>query len=239
MGRYGALAGGRLRLPLVLVAVLAMAWPGGPAIASVSHLMSRHPTRAGVHANPPGVGAAWSRSLAGHNQVIVANGTNNWTNGRVRMTMWTWSSTGWHKGGSYWAWGGGKGWGKTRQGDVRSPTGVYSLTDAGGYYRNPGTSLRYTHSARGYSRVIQGHRVFSYVISIGYNHVAGTSPLSTRTVSGRSMGDQVWIHEGHNGYSLGCLGTSRAGVLAMLRWVNPASRPVILMGPGTQISRRR
>lgn len=239
MGRYGALAGGRLRLPVVLVVVLATAWQASAAVASVPRVASAQLSRTGVNANPPGVGAAWTKSLAGHNQVIVANGTNNRTNGRVLMTMWTWNSRGWHKGGSYWAWGGSRGWGKTRQGDRRSPTGVYSLTDSGGYYRNPGTRLRYNHSRSGYRRIIAGHRVFSYVMSIGYNHVVGTSPLSRQTVSGRSKGDQIWIHEGHNGYSQGCLGTSRAGVVAMLRWVNPASRPVILMGPRSQIIRRR
>jgi len=199
----------------------------------------RPKTRKGVNANPPGVGAAWTKKLARHNQVIVANGTNNGTNGKIRMTMWTWKSTGWQKRASYWAWGGHNGWGKTRQGDRRTPIGVYSLTDAGGYYRNPGTKLRYQYSPSGYRLLIDGHRVFSYVMAIGYNRVVGTPPLSERTVRGYSKGHQIWIHQGHGVKTRGCLGTSRAGVAAMLRWVRPTSRPVILMGPKSQIVRTR
>lgn len=199
---------------------------------------SVHPARWGVNATPPGVGAAWARSLTGHNQVIVAEGTNNWTNGSILMSLWTWNSTGWHKAASYWAWGGSRGWAKTKQGDRRSPTGLYSLTDAGGYFRNPGTRLSYDYSPSAYRKIVNGHHVFSHVIAIGYNRYAGSTPRSNRTVSGRAKGDKIWIHEGHGGYSLGCLGTSRAGVVAMLRWVNPVSKPVILMGPRSQIRKR-
>lgn len=240
MGRYRALTGVRLRLPLVVFAVLTLALGSVSSAQAAFGSVSRTvPARTAVSVRPPGVGAAWSRSLAGHNQVIVANGTNNRTNGRILMTMWTRSAKGWHKGAAFWAWGGFNGWGKTRQGDRRSPTGVYSLTDAGGYYANPGTRLPYDHSAYRYRLVSNGHRVFSYVLAIGYNHVAGTPPLSNRTPGARSKGNQVWIHEGHNGYSLGCLGTSRAGVVAMLRWASPAAKPVILMGPNSQIIRSR
>jgi hypothetical protein len=70
-------------------------------------------TRTGVNVNPPGVGAYWTSSLRGHNQVIVADGTNNSTNGRILMTTWTWTSAGWIKGGGWWAWDGANGWDKT------------------------------------------------------------------------------------------------------------------------------
>jgi L,D-peptidoglycan transpeptidase YkuD (ErfK/YbiS/YcfS/YnhG family) len=197
-------------------------------------------TRTGVNTNPPGVGAHWSSSLRGHNQVIVADGTNNGTNGRIRMTTWTWTTAGWVRGGGWWAWGGGNVWGKTTQGDRRSPTGVFSLTDAGGYYRNPGTRMPYYYNPSGFSLISSnGHRSFSYVMAIGYNHVAGTSPLSNATVGPRSKGGQIWIHEGSGKYSLGCLGTSRPAVVAMLKWANPAAHPVILMGPHSQIVRAR
>jgi L,D-peptidoglycan transpeptidase YkuD (ErfK/YbiS/YcfS/YnhG family) len=194
-------------------------------------------TRTGVNINPPGVGAHWTNSLRGHDQVIVADGTNNRTNGRILMTTWTWTSAGWIKGGSWWAWGGSRGWAKASQGDRKSPTGVFSLMDAGGYYANPGTKLPYHHNPAGFSSVMKGHRVFSYVIAIGYNHVTGTSPLSNATPGRLSKGSHIWIHEGHGSPSLGCLGVSRGAVRAMLKWANPAARPVILMGPHSQVVR--
>ena len=196
-------------------------------------------TRTGVNRNPPGVGGYWTASLRGHNQVIVADGTNNGPNGRILMTTWTWTSAGWAKGGSYWAWGGSRGWGKTVQGDRKSPTGVFSLKDAGGYYANPGSRLRYFRNPAGFSKVMNGRRVFSYVMAIGYNHVTGTSPLSKATPSSRSKGNQIWIHEGHGSASLGCLGVARPAIVAMLKWANPAASPVILMGPHSQVVRSR
>ena len=196
--------------------------------------------RSGKEANPPGVGAGWSKALAGHGQVLVADGLDNRTDGHVSMTLWSWSrSRGWHRDGSYTAWGGARGWGKTRQGDQRSPVGVFSLHDAGGYFADPGTRMPYDHDPVRYSRIQNGHRIFSYVIAIGYNHVSGTSPLSARTPGPASKGGQIWIHEGHGSASLGCLGTSRAGVVAMLTWADPAARPVILMGPHSAVTRTR
>ncbi len=221
-----------------VVAVNAM---GASASSSFSNAVTvRAPapqSRSGVNTNPPGVGAAWSKSLRGHNQVIVADGTNNATNGKILMTNWTWTTTGWVKGGAWWAWGGSGGWGKTGQGDRRSPTGVFSLKDAGGYYGNPGTRLRYFSNRGGFSTIMNGRRVFSYVLSVGYNHIDGMSPLSKRTPAPISKGNNIWIHEGHGSYSAGCLGASRTAVVAMLRWVNPAAQPVILMGPHSEIVR--
>jgi len=206
---------------------------------AVTVLGASAPTRTGVNTNPPGVGAYWTSSLRGHAQVIVADGTNDSTNGRILMTTWTWTSAGWLKGGGWWAWGGSGGWGKTAQGDRKSPTGVFSLKDAGGYYANPGTRLPYYYNPAGFSTMMNGHRIFSYVMAIGYNHVTGTSPLSEATPGPYSKGNQIWIHEGHDSLTLGCLGVSRGAVGAMLRWANPAAQPVILMGPHSQVVRAR
>jgi L,D-peptidoglycan transpeptidase YkuD (ErfK/YbiS/YcfS/YnhG family) len=188
---------------------------------------------------PPGVGAYWANSLRGHSQVIVADGANNGTT-NIKLTLWTYvGANRWRNDGSYAAVGGTSGWNKTRQGDRRSPTGVFALTDAGGYYPNPGTRLPYQRSTSAYSTVLEGTRVFSYVVAIGYNRVAGTPPSSTRTTMGYAKGTQIWIHERHRTGSAGCIGTSRAGVVKVLRWLNPAAHPVILMGPHSTIVRAR
>lgn len=194
--------------------------------------------RTGTSANPPGVGAYWSSRLAGHNQVVIADGINNSTNGRVSVTPWTWTANGWVKGPADWAWGGSAGWGKTRQGDGKSPIGVFSLHDAGGYYGNPGTRMPYWYSPRGFSKIgTNGTRVFSYVLAIGYNHVTGTSPLSASTPGQYFLGNQIWLHENGGGYTSGCIGTTRTLLVYILRWINPASSPVILMGPHSQLTR--
>jgi len=188
---------------------------------------------------PPGVGAHWRTSLKNHSQVVVADGINNGTR-TVKMTLWTYiGGNQWRNDGAYAAVGGSAGWNKTRQGDHRSPTGVFALTDAGGYYRNPGTKLPYQYSPSSYSTILNGVRVFSYAVSINYNHVAGTAPSSTRTPMGSLRGSQIWMHETHGSTSRGCIGTSRAGMVKVLRWLNPRSKPVIVMGPHSSIIRTR
>jgi len=190
---------------------------------------------------PPGVGAYWRNILKTHSQVIVGDGIYNNTN-VIQLTLWTYVGVNkWRNDGSYTASGGANGWGKTRQGDRKSPTGVYGLTDAGGYYPNPGTQLPYQYSPHLYSYVYHNVRVFSYVVSINYNHVVGTPPSSTRTPGPYSWGSQIWLHQrtGLVGTSLGCVGTTRVGMVRILRWLNPKSHPVILMAPHSTIVRAR
>ena len=217
---------------LLTIASVAVAAPAPSAAAAV-------PARTAASYAPPGVGAHWRGALKGHNQVIVADGIANGTT-NIRVTLWTYvGANKWRNDGTYAGNGGRGGWGKTRQGDLRSPVGVFSLTDAGGYYPNPGTKLPYQYSPRTYSTIIGGVRVFSYVVAIGYNHVVGTPPSSRRTPGPYSRGNQIWLHERHAGGTAGCLGISRAGMVRTLRWLNPAAHPVILMAPHSTIVRAR
>ena len=217
---------------LLAVGVAAVAAPAPSSAAVV-------PPRAVASYAPPGVGAYWRAALKGHNQVVVADGVSNGTT-NVRVTLWTYvGANKWRNDGSYAGNGGRGGWGKTRQGDLRSPVGVFSLTDAGGYYPNPGTRLPYQYSPRSYSTVVEGVREFSYVVAIGYNHVVGTPPSSTRTPGPYSRGNQIWLHERHLHGTEGCIGIPRAGMVRTLRWLNPATHPVILMAPHSTIVRAR
>jgi hypothetical protein len=47
---------------------------------------------------------------------------------------------------------------------------------------------------------VNGYRVYSYVMSINYNRVAGTPPSSARAPGPYSGGSQIRLHEGHASY---------------------------------------
>src|SRR5215212_138697 len=60
--------------------------------------------------------------------------------------------TAWRAGPSWKAHNAARGWtDHHRQGDLRSPAGVFRLTDAGGKLPDPGTRLTYDHAVQGFT----------------------------------------------------------------------------------------
>ncbi|MEV4195795.1 hypothetical protein [Streptomyces toxytricini] len=133
---------------------------------------------------------------------------------------------------------GAKGWSADRRyGDLTSPEGVFSLSDAGGLLpKPPGTRLPYDHSR---AFVASGHGVegeslegsFDYVIAIDFNRRRGMSPLDPVKPEGRAKGGNIWLHVDHDGPSQGCVGISKEAMARLLAVLDPAAKPVIAMGP--------
>lgn len=100
--------------------------------------------------------------------------------------------------------------------------------------------MRYSYSRSAYSYINRGVRVFSYVVAINYNHVPGTAPTSNRLTMPYYKGNKIWLHVGTGiaGTSAGCVGTSQAGMSNIVRWLNPAHHPVIIMGPHSTVTHR-
>ncbi|WP_327321254.1 L,D-transpeptidase family protein [Streptomyces sp. NBC_01210] len=126
--------------------------------------------------------------------------------------------------------------------DLRSPIGVFGLTDAGGLLDNPGTKLPYDHNSQFTisGKGIQGEPLdgsFDYVIAINYNRKAGMTPLDPNRPMGKGRGGGIWIHVDHNGPTHGCVSVSRDHMRELLRWLDPAKKPVVIMGDETALSR--
>jgi L,D-peptidoglycan transpeptidase YkuD (ErfK/YbiS/YcfS/YnhG family) len=126
--------------------------------------------------------------------------------------------------------------------DRRSPIGVFSLTDAGGKFPDPGTKLPYDHSyhftAYGYG--FHGEPLagaFDYVVAINYNRDPGTSPLDQDRPLGSARGGGIWIHVDHGGPTQGCVSISKDHIRELLRMLDPASRPVVVMGDADSLAR--
>lgn len=184
----------------------------------------------------PGVGPGWAAQLAGHDQVVLVSGPAMTAVHNI-VRAYDRTATGWTLRAQAAGWNGRGGWAvKHTVGDLRSPTGMYALTDAGGYAGNPGTALPYQFSPAAYSMMINGVRTFNHVLAIDYNRVDGSPPSDTRRPQGWSHGGSIWIHVEHDSPTQACIGIADTDLVALLRWLRPASHPVILMGPASVLA---
>ncbi|MFF4258391.1 L,D-transpeptidase family protein [Streptomyces sp. NPDC001663] len=153
------------------------------------------------------------------------------------------TTTGWQAGASWPAHNALKGWSDHHMGgDLRSPIGVYGLTDAGGLLRDPGTRLPY-HRSGGFTAPGTGFEgeplagSFDYVIAIDYNRKPGTSPLDWTRPLGANRGGGIWFHVDHGGPTHGCVSISEANMKNLLRALDPDRRPVVVMGDAKSLAR--
>ncbi|MFJ3581851.1 L,D-transpeptidase family protein [Streptomyces sp. NPDC090127] len=198
-----------------------------------------------VPSAPPGVGPATRMRIPdGTSQVFVVTGRTKDTNvatatlyerdpaGRWLRTAGPWSAhnalRGWTD--DHWA------------GDLRTPTGVFRLGDAGGRLADPGTKLPYDQDEEFVSpgvgflgEPLEGS--FDYVVAIDYNRVPGTTPLNKERPLGLERGGGVWIHVDHAGPTQACVSLTPEAMRQLLRALDPAKEPVIVMGPAAQIGR--
>ncbi|MGW4702516.1 hypothetical protein [Streptomyces sp. NPDC004285] len=121
-------------------------------------------------------------------------------------------------------------------GDLRTPIGVFGLGDAGGLLPDPGSRLPYDEdeafaiSGTGLSgEPLEGS--FDHVIAIDYNRVPGRTPLDRERPLGEEKGGGVWIHVDHGGPTQACIALDRESLRTLLRALDPAADPVIVMGP--------
>ncbi|WP_240137017.1 L,D-transpeptidase family protein [Streptomyces sp. MUM 178J] len=152
--------------------------------------------------------------------------------------------SGWKPVSGVWpAHNGLKGWTRDhREGDLRSPVGVFRLTDAGGRLPDPGTRLpydrddRFTVSGTGFEgEPLAGS--FDHVVAINYNRKPGATPLDWTRPLGEERGGGIWIHVDHGGPTQGCVSLQRERMRELLRWLDPDKQPVVVMGDKASLGR--
>lgn len=137
---------------------------------------------------------------------------------------------------------GARGWTTShREGDLSTPVGTFTLSDAGGRLADPGTALPYDHSSK---FVPSGSSVFGdslegsfdYVIAIDYNRRTGVSPRDPVHPQGDELGGGIWLHVDHEGPTHGCVSVPREGMVALLRSLTPQDRPVVVMADAARLA---
>ncbi|MEV4515674.1 L,D-transpeptidase family protein [Dactylosporangium sp. NPDC049525] len=147
---------------------------------------------------------------------------------------------------------GGNGFsGDKHEGDKTTPTGVFSFDGTMyGIAANPGVKYAYhkvvqddwwdeNSSSPGYNTFHHGANPggpseplwqispqYTYFAVIRYNMPA---------TPGRGSG--IFLHQATAGATLGCVSLPQGDLVALLRWLNPAANPRIVLSPTSQLSR--
>jgi len=191
---------------------------------------------------PRGIGPRWAPAVPPEStQMLLVVGEGREAN-HAKASWWERDAQGWHARTAWPARNGLRGWSAAhREGDLHTPVGVFTLSDAGGLWENPGTRLPYDHSD---AYAIDGTGLsgeplagtFDHVLAIDYNRVPGSSPLDERRPLGDELGGGIWLHIDHGGPTHGCVTLPREGVIALLRALDPAAHPVVAMGDAAALS---
>ncbi|MFD3532675.1 L,D-transpeptidase family protein [Streptomyces sp. NPDC058664] len=193
----------------------------------------------------PGVGPATGRLVPdGTTQALVVTGTTADDNTSTatlyeRDTRGRWAET----AGPWPARNALRGWTADHHaGDLRTPIGVFRIGDAGGRLPDPGARIPYDQDAEfaisgtGFSgEPLEGS--FDHVIAIDYNRVPGRTPLDKERPLGAGKGGGVWIHVDHGGPTQACVALDREALRTLLRALDPAREPVVVMGPAPVLAR--
>ncbi|GAA2251875.1 hypothetical protein GCM10010430_38830 [Kitasatospora cystarginea] len=65
----------------------------------------------------------------------------------------------------------------------------------------------------------------------------GRSPLDSRQPMGSSRGGGIWLHVDHGGPTHGCVSLAQPDLVTLLKALDPAARPAIVMGPRDHLVR--
>ncbi|MFJ9820875.1 hypothetical protein ACIRU3_37540 [Streptomyces sp. NPDC101151] len=120
-------------------------------------------------------------------------------------------------------------------GDLRSPVGVYTLSDADGPLSDPGGRLPY-HRSTGFRSPGTGFEgeplagSFDHVVAIDDKRRPGVSPLDRTRPIGLGRGGGVRLHVDHGGPTHGCVSIAEARTTELPRTLDPDRHPVVVMG---------
>jgi L,D-peptidoglycan transpeptidase YkuD (ErfK/YbiS/YcfS/YnhG family) len=208
---------------------------GGPAAekedtgkAEGSSARKADPTRI------PGVGDPLQKKIPRKARQVVAVYGEDKDSADATVRLYAKQGEKWRQERSWPAHNGRKGWTRDhREGDKRSPVGVFTLTDAGGVEAASDAKLPYTHSAAFTPPSYWPKKTrndFDHVIAVDYNRVKGTSPVDPTRPQGQSKGGSIWLHLDHGSGTSGCVSLSRSGMRYLLRTLDPGKHPAVVMG---------
>ncbi len=191
-----------------------------------------------------------------HQVIVVRTASKTATSGTVEAYQH--DGSGWTRvHGPFRAWIGRSGWNPDRvEGDGSSPTGVFTVTEAFGLQPDPGSGVPYRRVAPGdwwisdpasslYNTYqpgppdgrwdpARGELLTDQTYQQAYRYAAVIDFNRTPIEPGR--GSAMFLHVGASPTS-GCVALAEADVLALLRWLDPAKRPRIVMGWDELVSR--
>jgi len=191
----------------------------------------------------PGIGSRiWKRVPADSRQAVVVYGDDrDSAESTVVLYEKEKKDTAWKLAGSWPAHNGRQGWTTDHHlDDERSPVGAFSLTDAGGSLKDPGSRLPYWYDDNAFASMTEegdehAHD-FDYVIAIDYNRLKGVPPFDWNRPQGVEKGGGIWLHLDHGDGTSACVTVPESGMKTLLRTLNPRLHPVVVMGDREYLS---
>ncbi|SDE99070.1 L,D-peptidoglycan transpeptidase YkuD, ErfK/YbiS/YcfS/YnhG family [Blastococcus fimeti] len=192
---------------------------------------------------PLGVDAGSSR------QVVTVVAPSAGSTGAV-LTAWERGADGWVPVlGPMNARVGSAGVGRASESSTRTPAGTFSLSEAFGRAGDPGTGLPYrvvdgddwwvsdVHSPRynQYAECARGTCDFDEAVSENLAEVAvyqHAVVLDYNRGGTPGAGSAFFLHVSNGAATAGCVAIDAGSLVALLRWLDPAARPLIAIGVG-------
>jgi L,D-peptidoglycan transpeptidase YkuD (ErfK/YbiS/YcfS/YnhG family) len=198
-------------------------------------------------------------ALVGDAEQLVVVTTSGWKENYAQVALYEKRGNTWHRVSGYLAARIGRnGFNAShREGDGTSPAGSFRLLSVFGRPANPGTLMQYRQVQPGdcwisdvnsplYNRWVSRSPCSApnedlYRISSGaYKYAVVTDYNWTNTV--RGAGSAIFLHR--HSYTdgavtlptSGCVSLRESDLLAVVRWLNPAKRPRIVMGPASWLT---
>ncbi|HEX7107106.1 MAG TPA: L,D-transpeptidase family protein [Acidothermaceae bacterium] len=188
--------------------------------------------------------------VGGARQVVVVT-SSSWTTSTATLQTFEKDAAGWHAVFPAMAAHIGRAGfsANKREGDLKTPAGKYGFGTMFGQLTNPGVKFPYRQADSQSVWVddvnspyyntwqenanLSGEHLassayataYAYAVAIAYN----TNPI----VKGK--GSAIFLHVSTGGGTAGCVSVGRADLLRVLRWLDPAKAPVIVMGPASVI----
>ncbi|MFJ3234253.1 L,D-transpeptidase family protein [Streptomyces sp. NPDC086787] len=199
-----------------------------------------------VHQPPqqlPGLGPGMlARIPADTRQAVVVTGVGK-DSPDSRLVLYRRTADGWQAQVSWAAHNARNGWTTDHHlNDLRSPVGVYTLTDAGGRMPDPGSKLPYARNRSAFAVGGTGFRgeslagSFNYVVAINYNRHTGVPPYDWARPEGAGKGGGIWIHVDHGGPTHACVSIAQEHMKTLLRTLDPSLHPIIVMGDNASLA---
>lgn len=236
----GGAAPAAAALTLTLAGLLAGCGGAAHPAAGDAAGHSAHPTASpSPDGRIPGIGPELSARIPDDSRQAVAVYGDGHNSADSTVVLYHRDGDDWTKERSWPSHNGRRGWTTDHhEGDKRSPSGMFTLSDAGGVLPDPGTELPYTHSAAFTPPAYWSKRTrhdFDYVIAIDYNRQTGVSPLDPTRPQGQTKGGGIWLHMDHGSGTSGCVSLSKDGMRYLLRHLKPDADPVVVMGSREQL----
>lgn len=138
--------------------------------------------------------------------------------------------------------------GAKREGDGKTPSGIYALGDAFGYADQIDTRLRYRRSgpdnfwvddveSPNYNQWVHGNpnaKSFEKMHRDDWLYKAGMVVEYNTAPVVKGAGSAIFLHvwRSPNKPTAGCVAMEEANILAVLHWLDPAQKPRVILNPG-------